>query len=147
MTNFKTNKYDFSGLSTKSYLTRSLLNKIFNKILSNNEVDELILSGLVTKKFSYYTPTETLLRQLKVIPFYVIVPEHEYGRLAKKSSFVLKELQEIFQVKDKENFTTPCNKDTVKLVVEHYFYRKYNYYYKNDILNDKLLDGEERFEV
>ena len=119
------------GLNTTSYLTRSLLNRIYKKELTPDEIDDKILSGELIKHFSYYKASESLLRKLKVIPNTVDI--EQFSLLAKKASFVLREIQEIFG---------DCHKDTVKIIARKYFFKKYNYYYKNEILIDLLNEGE-----
>jgi len=131
-------KHNLSGLNTTTYLTRSLLNKIFGKKLSSDEIDEYILSGKLNKKFSYYQASETLLRELGLIPNSVKIAEHLFGKLAKHNAFVLFEIAEIFG---------NCNKDTVKLIANRYFYKKYNYYYKNDLMVEYLIEGKEVYEI
>ena len=126
------------SIGSTSYLTRSLLCRILRKELSDDDINDLILSGKVEKKFSYYTPTESLLRELKIIPSIVRVSEQHFGMLAKKQSFVLKELQEIFG---------DCGKDTVKIIARKYFFKKYNYYYKKDNIQEALAEGKEEFEI
>lgn len=126
------------GLNTKTYLTRSLLDKIFNKTLSNDEVDELVLSGQLVKKYSYYQPTVELLRELGILPERIKVVSLLYSKLAKNQSFVLKDIKEIFG---------GCHIDVARLLAERYFYRKYNYFYKNDLMNEKLSEGCEEFEI
>ena len=133
-----TKKYDLSGLSSKTYLTRSQLNKIFDKKLELDEIDELVFSGKLIKRFSYYQPSESLLRELEVIPDSVKVEQKFFGKLAKHDAFVLKEIQKMF---------SDCNKDTVKLIAELYFKKKYNYYYKNEKLIELLSEGKEEFEI
>jgi len=125
-------KKDYSGLSSKTYLTRTLLNKIFDRELTTEEIDDMILSGTLIKKFSYYQPSEALLRELDIIPNSVKIQEIYFGTLAKKSAFVLKEIAEIFG---------DCNSDTARLIACKYFYKKHNYFYKNDLLNELLLEG------
>ena len=123
------------GLNTKSYLTRSLLNRIYKKRLTNKEIEDLILSGEIIKQYSYYKPSVNLLIKLNAIPKKVEIKE--FNRLCKQSAFVLKDIQLIFG----------CNKDTSIILSEKYFYKKHNYWYKNDVLNDLLTDGEEEIDV
>ena len=118
-----------------TYMTRGLLNKIFEKTLSNDEVDDLVMSGKLIRKFSYYQATEKLLRELNVIPSVVVVAD--FASLAKRKNFVMQDLMEIFN----------CNKDTVKVIIKKYFQRRYNYYYKNDLINQYILDGQEEYEI
>ena len=106
------------GLNTTSYLTKSLLNKIYKKELSNDELDDKVLSGELIKHFSYYKASELLLRKLKVIPDTVDI--EQFSLLAKKASFVLREIQEIFG---------DCHKDTVKIIARKYFKKKHNLVY------------------
>jgi len=120
------------GLSTKSYLTRNLLNKIFKKKMTLDEIDSLLMSGKIIKRFSYYQPSEALLRDLKIIPNTVRI--EKYNHLAKHASFVLSEIREIF---------SNCHVDTARLIAAKYFYKKYNYYYKNEALIELLSEGGE----
>lgn len=129
---------DMSGLNSKTYLARKHLNKIFEKELTDDEISELIFSGKIIKHFSYYKLTETTLRNMGIIPDSVKIEENQFGRIAKTNAFVLKEIQEIFG---------DCNRDTAKLIAEKYFFRKYNYYYKKDYLNELLMEGKEVLEI
>lgn len=126
------------GLTSKSYLTKSLLNKIFKKDLSPDEVDDLVLSGKLIKKFSYYQPSEELLRELGIIPDSITIPEENFSNLAKNNAFVLKEIAEIFG---------NVHVDVAKVVARKYFYKKHNYWYKNDELAEKLTDGEMNYAI
>jgi len=123
------------GITTKTYLTRSLLNRLYKKKLKTAEIEDLVISGELIKIFSYYQPSESLLRKLKVIPNSVGIVH--FNVLAKKNSFVLKELMEIFD----------CNVDTAKIIAKKYFIKKWNYHYKNDILIDILTEGKEVVEI
>lgn len=125
-------------LTTTMYLSRSLLHELYGKELSNEEVAELIFSGQIVKKFSYYLPSESLLRKLKIIPSVVVIRPEYYNKIAKKMSFTRKEIQEIFG---------DVNDDTAKLITEKYFYKKYNYFYKNEVLAELLAEGREEFEI
>lgn len=126
-----------SGISSSTYLTRSLLNKIFKKKLSNDDINELILSGKIAKHFSYYKPTESLLRQLGAIPNSITMSEHCFNEVAKRKIFVLKEIADLFNV----------NIDTAKKISEKYFYKKHNYWYKNDNLINHLNEGIEELRI
>jgi hypothetical protein len=126
-----------TGITGKSYLTRTLLNKIFKKELSNDEIDDLIVSGQIIKKFSYFQPSEMLLRKIGVIPNKVSIQQEHFGFIAKKNAFTMQQLMDIFD----------CNKDTIKILIDKLFQRRNNYYYKNDRLNDALLEGETEFKV
>lgn len=121
------------GLTSKSYLTKGLLNKIFKKDLSPDEVDDLVLSGKLIKKFSYYQPSEELLRDLGIIPDVVTIPEENFSDLAKGNAFLLKEIAEIFGY---------VHVDVARIIARKYFYKKHNYWYKNEVLSEKLIDGE-----
>ena len=72
------------------------------------------------------------MRELSVIPNKVDITD--FGYLAKKMSFVLREIQDIFD---------DCNKDTAQIIARKYFTKKYNYYYKTETLNDLLAEGQE----
>ena len=123
------------NLSTKTYLTRKNLNRIFKKELSDDEVEDLMFEGTIEKKFSYYLPSIKLLRELKMIPDTVRITDNNW--IAKKSQFLLKDLMVIFN----------CNKDTVHLIVDRYFYRRHNYYYKNEKMQEILMEGDEYVSV
>lgn len=129
---------NLSGLNTKMYLTKSLLNKIFEKELTNDEINDLVLSGKIIKRFSYYQPSEELLREFQIIPDVVYIKEDSYSRLAKHNAFILREIQEIF---------SGCNKDTARIIAEKYFYKKHNYYYKRDLLEESLAEGKEELKI
>ena len=124
------------GLNTTSYLTRSLLNNIFERELSADDIEKLILDGTLIKHFSYYKASEQLLRDLKVIPETVKITMFTY--LAKKASFGLNEIQEIFD---------NCGRDTVRIIARKYFFKKYNYWYKNEILIHLLNEGKENVSI
>ncbi|MDX1373050.1 MAG: hypothetical protein R3321_11300 [Nitrososphaeraceae archaeon] len=126
------------GLTSNTYLTRNLLNKVFNKKLSLNEIDEMVLNGKLLKHYSYYKPSEELLRELKIIPNKVKISDVFFGRIAKTNAFVLKEIQMIFN---------DCSLDTAKILARKYFYKKHNYWYKNDLLIELLTDGIQEYEV
>ena len=100
------------GITGTTYLTRSLLNKIFNKNLSTDDIDNLILSGKLAKHFSYYKPTEMLLRELEIIPDTVKIDLNYYNMIAKRNAFTLKELQPVF---------SNCNRDTLKIIAAKVF--------------------------
>ena len=90
------------------------------------------------RKFSYYQPTEILLRELGIISSFVkVIDTAGMIELSKKQSFVMQDLMRLFN----------CNKDTVKQIINKYFKRKYNYYYKTDLLNDNLTEGIDEFEI
>ena len=124
------------GLNTTSYLTRSLLNNIFERELSADDIEKLILDGTLIKHFSYYKASEQLLRDLGVIPETVKITMFTY--LAKKASFGLNEIQEIFD---------NCGRDTVRIIARKYFFKKYNYWYKNEILIHLLNEGKENVSI
>ena len=124
------------GLNTTSYLTRSLLNNIFERELSADDIEKLILDGTLIKHFSYYKASEQLLRDLNVIPETVRITMFTY--LAKKASFGLNEIQEIFD---------NCGRDTVRIIARKYFFKKYNYWYKNEILIHLLNEGKENVSI
>ena len=124
-------------INTTTYLSRSQLSRLLNKNLSNDEIDDLIFSGDVTKNFSYYKATEKLLRKLKIIPNTVTVTDNNFGALAKQQSFTLKTIQDIFS----------CDKDTARIVARKYFIRKYNYFYKNDVLCELLNEGKQEYSI
>ena len=126
------------GINSKSYLTRSLLNRIFKKDLTNDDIDDLLMSGTIEKHFSYYKASEGLLRDLKIIPKSVNIPDERFSELAKKQAFVLKEIQQMFD---------DCHKDTARIIARKYFYKKHNYYYKNEMLIDMLSEGIQEVEV
>jgi len=119
------------GLTTKSYLTKSLLNTICNKELTNEEINTMILSGKLEKRASYYQPTFTFLKELGIIPKKVEIAD--YPTLAKSANFTLHQIREVFG---------DCHMDVAKQLARKYFVRKYNYYYKNDILNELLMEGK-----
>ena len=121
----------YMQITSTTYLTRTLLNKVFEKELTTDEIDDLVLDGTILKHFAYYKPSEKLLRKLKVIPSTVKI--ERFNELAKKSSFVLKDIMYLFD----------ANIDTAKLIARKYFERRYNYYYKNDVLIHILSEGEE----
>lgn len=126
------------GLNSNSYLTKGLLKKLFGPDINNNKINELILNGDIIRHFSYYKPTEQLLRKLKIIPSTVIIDNNYYGDLAKHNAFTLRKISEIF---------SHSHIDTTKVIAKKYFYRKYNYYYKNDLLNNLLSEGHEELEI
>lgn len=123
------------GLNTKSYLTRTLLNRIFKKELSTEEIEDMVLSGKLIKRFSYYQPSENLLRDLDLIPdrCYIV----NFNKLAKQTQFVLRELEDIFN----------CSRDTANIIARKYFNKKHNYWYKNEILIDMITEGKEHVSV
>ncbi len=127
-----------SGITGKTYLTRSLINKIFNKELTADEIDDLVIKGKLVRRFSYYQASDELLRELGIVADSVAVNEQQFGKLAKHNAFTLKEIQEMFG---------DCNKDTARAITDKYFYKKYNYWYKNDYLISLLTDGEEEFAI
>ncbi len=125
------------GLNSKSYLTRSMLNKIFKKKLTNSELEDLIWNGTIIKRFSYYQPSEKLLRDMKIIKSVVTLSDNSFAALAKSPKFVLREIKELFDT----------NQDTAKLISKKYFTKKYNYFYKNDLLIDLLSEGIQELEI
>ena len=124
------------AINSKTYLTRKMLNRIFKKELTQQEVEDLVFDGTLDKHFSYYKATETLLRELNVIPDTVRIID--FNKLAKSPCFVMRELQEIFN---------NCNKDTVLIVVQKYFYKKHNYFYKNEAMEEIVLEGGEEIAI
>ena len=125
------------GITSTSYLTRSMLNKLYRKKLTNDELEDLIFSGEIIKKFSYYQASEGLLRKWKIIPPTVGIQKAYYGFIAKKNAFTMQQLMEVFD----------CNKDTIKLIINKFFQRRNNFFYKNELLSESLLDGDVVFEV
>jgi hypothetical protein len=123
------------GLNSKSYLTKSLLNKVYQKKLTNDEIEELVLTGELIKQFSYYQPGESLLRKLDLIPDTVKITNFSW--LAKKNAFLLKDIMDIFN----------CNKDTARIIIKKYFRKRYNYFYKNDAIINILNEGRENVSV
>ncbi|KKQ34593.1 MAG: hypothetical protein US52_C0053G0016 [candidate division WS6 bacterium GW2011_GWA2_37_6] len=123
-------------ITTKTYLTRGLLNQLFQKKLKNSDLDELVISGKLEKQFSYYKPTELLLRELGIIPDKVNISDPI--KLGKQQSFVLREIQEIF---------SNCSLDTAKILAGRYFYKKYNYWYKKPEFAEDLIEGIITMEV
>jgi hypothetical protein len=117
-------------LTTKSYLTRSLINKLFKKKLSNDELDNLVLKGSLIRKYSYYQPSESLLRDLDIIPHSAKITG--FGDLAKGNAFTLKRIQEMFG---------DCHQDAAKLIASKFFFKKWNYFYKKDNLVELLNEG------
>lgn len=128
---------NMEGLSTTTYLSRNQVDAMYGKLLTNEELAEKVFSGELIKKFSYYLPSEKLLRALKIIPNTVKVNTGLFGKLAKNMSFTRKEIQEIFD----------CSCDTVKLICEKYFYKKYNYFYKTEMMQELLAEGKEEYEI
>ena len=125
------------GLNSKSYLTRSMLNKIFKKKLTNSELENLIWNGTIIKRFSYYQPSEKLLRKMDLIKSKIEISDNSFAFLAKRPKFVLREIKELFGV----------NQDEAVIISKKYFIKKYNYWYKNDILIDLLNDGVQEIEI
>jgi len=83
------------GLNTKTYMPKRMLETLYGRSLSDSELDNLIMEGKFEKRFSYYLPTEALLRELGLIPNKVTLEEDMFSVLAKSQSFVLKDIQEI----------------------------------------------------
>lgn len=67
-----------------------------------------------------------------------LTDKNAYITLCKKAAFVRKELQELFD---------SCSCDTIKLITEKYFYKKHNFFYKNEVLQELLNEGREEFEI
>jgi hypothetical protein len=126
------------GLRSTSYLTRGQLNKIFKKKLKQDEIDEFLFSGKLIKRYSYYQPTEELLRELGVIPSSVKIDKNFFNKLAKETQFVLRDIALMFG---------GVGVDTAKIIAEKYFYRKYNYFYKKDEFNELILEGQMEYDI
>jgi len=126
------------GIDSTTYLTRDLVNQVFGKIITKEEVDKLVLSGKLRRKYSYHLPSDSLLRELGVIPREVVVEPTLFGELAKKNGFSRIRIAEFFG---------KTNKDTTKAIVDKYFRKRHNYYYKNELLAELLTDGTEVFEI
>jgi hypothetical protein len=123
------------NLKSTTYLSKTQVKKFFK--LTDEQVDDYLYDGKLEKHFSYYHVSEELLRELGVIPSVVVVQPGMFGKLAKQKSFVLREIIDIFD----------CNRDTAKIFAEKYMYKKYNYYYKTDVLNSLLMEGAEDYEI
>ena len=129
---------ELQGLTSKTYLTKRHLCKIFKKDLTQDEIDGLLFSGKIQRHFSYYKATIPLLRELDIIPDKVAIGQEHFSKIAKRNGFSLWEIAEMFG---------GLHQDVALLVTEKYFYKKYNYWYKNDLLNEMLMDGEEEFGI
>lgn len=126
------------NITTKDYLTRSILNKIFMKELSIDDIDNLILGGSLKRHHSYYKITEQFLRNQNVIPERVTISDESFNRLAKKSFFTLTEIGNIFDAK---------TKDITKIIADRYFQKRSNYWYKTEELSELLSEGIFEFEL
>lgn len=119
-----------AGLTTKSYLTKSLLKQIFEDVKVDNKfIADQIIEGYLIKHFSYYKPTIKLLAKLNIIPNKIEIKD--FTTLAKKTMFTMRDIMEIFD----------CTKDVAHLILAKYFQKKWNFYYRKSELIDFLAEG------
>lgn len=117
------------GLTTKTYLTKKLLKKIFKQKVTEDFLIDMMENEELEKHFNYYIPTVKLLRRLNIIPEEIKIKD--FSRLAKDASFSQHDIMEIFD----------CNRDIARLIVERYFRYVRPYYKRNDLLNACLEEG------
>ena len=123
------------GITTTSYLTKSLLQEILQKKLNNKEIAKMIIEGDLIKHHSYYKPTKQLLRSLQVIPDEIGIAD--FSKLAKEPSFTQSDIMEIFN----------CNRDIANIILDKYFTRRWNLYYRGNKLLEMLEDGKEVLKI
>ena len=119
------------GITTKTYLTKKLLKKIFNQKITEDFLIDLMEKGDLEKHFNFYIPTAQLLKRLNIIPDEIKI--RDFSKLAKDSHFSQHDIMEIFD----------CNRDVVRLITERYFRYVRPYYKRNNLLNACLEEGVE----
>ena len=124
------------GLHSNTYLTRSMLYRLYKKKLTSQEIEDKVFSGELIKYQAYYKPSPGLLYKLGLIPKEMKI--EDFNRLAKQTAFVLKDIANIFG---------NCHQDACKIIADKYFIKKHNYWYKGEILIDLLSEGEEYVEL